>query len=301
MYGAAEMVEGDLHVSFVAGSIRDISDGRHAATAESLVGTPARRTSRTPESEDADPGTVFCSTHTVPLRVAGAFSFEWDTVRGLTTRVIGEPEEGASPGQRLVMDTDYILMDSLPWLVLRSVLSYPREAYPSESSPRDPYPGRTTKQKGRGTECLAAPLPIPLAAGSGDEITIEAWRHDGSPVRPELGLSERQSGRDRRYIPVPAAGMSLTVGGRHVHIVFIDDGERITWEPVLEVTRRRDQLGIRLLPYGTFHPEPQGIERTSILFAISLQGTLPDVTELRKRTLRVLPAPSCIPAGPAGF
>ena len=120
------------------------------------------------------------------------------------------------------------------------------------------------------------------------------------PLRPDPG-SMRCDGMEWPFQVSGAFSFDWdTARGQKRHVVFIDEGHGLTWEPAVQITGNSSRLDLYLLPFGRFETAATGITAASILFALSLGDEVPDVTALRKRVLRVLPAPSAMPAGPAG-
>jgi hypothetical protein len=122
MLGSARMSEGDLTVHFSSGSLVDLTraDGAHQAP------RPYTGTVRDPSGRSA-------------FRVAGAFSFDWDTARGLATHAVAGG---------IAAWADYLLLDGASWLIVRARIDY----------------------RGRNAEAPAAtvrPLPLPLGRTSG--------------------------------------------------------------------------------------------------------------------------------------
>ncbi len=274
MQGSVRMTEGELTAQFAGGV---------------CIGLASSPTG--PFPLPPDPGSVLCNGKERSFQVSGAFSFDWDTARGLTTRLTCAPDRlhragrqapGATEGRPIRVEADYLFLDGLPWLVVRATVHYPED----------------------GLSCHARPIPIPLGrAARASDVAIRAWRHDGGEWEPLVeARAERTDGHVPRFLRIPAAGMSVSLGGDptrglKTHVVFIDEGHGLTWEPAVQIGGSAARPDLYLLPFGRFETAATGITSASILFALSLQDEVPDVAALRKRVLRVLPAPSAIPAG----
>ncbi|MFW5728145.1 MAG: hypothetical protein ACOCYG_00665 [Spirochaetota bacterium] len=268
MLGSARMTEGRLTVQFSGGT---------------CVGLSTSPTGPFPVRPD--PGSMTCGGREWPFRISGAFSFDWDTARGLTTRSVCTPGRRsrrvtesafATEGPSMRVETDYLFLDDLPWLVVRATVHYPAD----------------------GRRCHAQPVPLPLGRAShAADVALRAWRHDGGEWEP-LGESgrERGNGSGSRFLRVPAAGMSVSIAGEATHIVFIDKGHGLTWEPGVQITGSGSRLDLYLLPFGRFETAEPGLTSASILLGMTRGDEVPDVEALRKRVLRILPAPSAIPS-----
>ncbi len=90
--------------------------------------------------------------------------------------------------------------------------------------------------------------------------------------------------------------MSVSIAGEATHIVFIDKGHGLTWEPGVQITGSGSRLDLYLLPFGRFETAEPGLTSASILLGMTRGDEVPDVEALRKRVLRILPAPSAIPS-----
>lgn len=280
MLGSARMEEGDLTVQFVDGMVRRLRRGEPLSTSPEEAPDATRR-----QASRRRAGS--------PTQSLGAFSFDWDTIRGLTTRTLvsagGDEPKGRRRRSRtdppeapqMLVDADYLFLDELPWLVVRAMTHYPR---------RSPQAQETPELPGDGAPARVRPLPITLGAIGPKEtesVTIRGWRHDG-------GSWERSyiPGRDEPVVPLPGQRLELSLGDSMVQILFLDEGHGLTWEAALECIPAGDGWEIALLPFGEFELRDEGVSTASILLALTLGERSDSPESIRKRVLRVLPSPA---------
>lgn len=284
MLGSARMEEGDLTVQFMDGMVRGLRRAESPAAVPSTdPETPPDRARRNEPASRAGS----------PTQSLGAFSFDWDTIRGLTTRTLvsagdREPKSrrrrGGADGPeapRMLVDADYLFLDELPWLVVRAMAHYPRRS--------DAQSGETQSLEDKPPPRIR-PLPITLGSirpKSPGTVAIRGRRHDG-------GVWEKSylAGRDSSILPVPGQRLELEIEDRLVQILFLDEGHGLTWEAALECTPLGDGWEIALLPFGEFELRDEGVSTASILLALTIGERSDSPESIRKRVLRVLPSPA---------
>ena len=247
MLGSARMSEGDMTVFFSDGSFIGLTRGEESQTRARPYTGMVREQGRR-----------------AAFRVAGAFSFDWDTARGLATQAVAGG---------ITLRADYLLLNGVSWLIVRARMDY-REGRASTGS------GATVR-----------PLPLPIGRVTGDaSVSAQLRRHDGGRQTTALPHSGRHT-----VTPLAGEHIALHFESSCVELAFIDEGQGITWEAAVEMAPRARGHDIYLLPFGQFTQIPAGVSATSIVFAIrdcDSPSTPDELAELKRRVLAVLPSPS---------